>query len=139
MTFLSYHSSSLSLIALETMRLLVLTVTKSLVFCRFGHIYWRNPKWKTSILCSVKKQQAKIRLKNKINLFHCLFCYFERGLYLFLEIFFQIFVKSLFSQNFLTENHQLLVPSWSQTDVVWHLSERKTKSQPFLTNRHQSL
>ena len=28
------------------------SVTKSEVFCGFGHIYWRNFLWKTSFLCS---------------------------------------------------------------------------------------
>ena len=26
--------------------------TKSVVFCRFDHIYWKNPSWKTSFFCS---------------------------------------------------------------------------------------
>ena len=28
-------------------------MTKSVVCCWFGHIYWRNPQWKTSFLCDV--------------------------------------------------------------------------------------
>ena len=28
-------------------------VTKSTVSCGFGHIYWRNPQWKTLFLCRV--------------------------------------------------------------------------------------
>ena len=30
----------------------LVNVTKSAGNCRFGHIYWRNPSWKTSSLCS---------------------------------------------------------------------------------------
>ena len=30
------------------LRISTVNVTKSVVSCRFGHIYWRNPKWKTS-------------------------------------------------------------------------------------------
>ena len=29
-------------------------VTKSAVSCRFGHIYWRNPEWKTSLFVQCK-------------------------------------------------------------------------------------
>ena len=31
----------------------------SAVSCRFGHIYWRNPEWKTSFLCSVTQQKKE--------------------------------------------------------------------------------
>ena len=34
-------------------RISSVNVTKSAVSCGFGHIYWRNPEWKTSFLCSV--------------------------------------------------------------------------------------
>ena len=30
------------------LRIFSVNVTKSAVCCGFGHIYWRNPKWKTS-------------------------------------------------------------------------------------------
>ena len=36
-----------------SLRISSVNVTKSVVSCRFGHIYWRNPSWKTSFLCSV--------------------------------------------------------------------------------------
>ena len=36
------------------MRISLVNVTKSLVSCGFGHIYWRNPQWKTSFFVQWK-------------------------------------------------------------------------------------
>ena len=35
------------------LRIFSVNVTKSAENCRFGHIYWRNPLWKTSFFCAV--------------------------------------------------------------------------------------
>ena len=35
------------------LRICSANVTKSTVCCGFGHIYWRNPWWKTSFFCTV--------------------------------------------------------------------------------------
>ena len=35
------------------LRISSVNVNESAVNCEFGHIYWRNPSWKTSFLCSV--------------------------------------------------------------------------------------
>ena len=35
------------------LRISSVNVSKSTVSCRFGHIYWRNPQWKTSFFCAV--------------------------------------------------------------------------------------
>ena len=42
------YESSLQKIWSFPLRISSVTVTKSAVSCRFGHIYWRNPSWKTS-------------------------------------------------------------------------------------------
>ena len=35
------------------LRISSVNVTKFAVSCGFGHIYWRNPEWKTSFFCAV--------------------------------------------------------------------------------------
>ena len=37
-----------------SLRISSVNVTNSAVSCGFGHIYWRNPQWKTYFLCSAK-------------------------------------------------------------------------------------
>ena len=37
------------------LRISTVNVTKSAENCGLGHIYWRNPYWKTSFLCSNDK------------------------------------------------------------------------------------
>ena len=37
------------------LRISLVDVTKSLEYCGLGHIYWKNPKWKTPFLCSTIK------------------------------------------------------------------------------------
>ena len=40
------------------LRIFLVNVTKSAVNCKFGHIYWRNPYWKTSFLGSVTEERC---------------------------------------------------------------------------------
>ena len=35
------------------LRIFSVNMTKSAGNCGFGHIYWRNPQWKTSLYCAV--------------------------------------------------------------------------------------
>ena len=39
------------------LRISSVNVTISAVFCRFDHIYYENPSWKSPSLCSVPKKQ----------------------------------------------------------------------------------
>ena len=64
------------------LRISPVNVTKSAVNCRFGHIYRRNPKWKTSIFvqwyqqlsCSIViKSINRIKISN-ISESSCLIC-----------------------------------------------------------------
>ena len=49
------------------LRISSVNVTKSAVFCGFGHIYWRNPNWKTSFflcsVCSINRQTESYDMK----------------------------------------------------------------------------
>ena len=49
------------------LRIFSVNVTKSTGNCGFGHIYWRNPSWKTSFFCAVFL---------RISLISLLFCQF---------------------------------------------------------------
>ena len=42
------------------LRISSVNVTKFAVFCGFGHIYWRNPQWKSSLLYSISIRICKI-------------------------------------------------------------------------------
>ena len=42
------------------LRISLVNMAKSAVYCGFGHIRWRNPQWKTSF-CTVWRQQNCIR------------------------------------------------------------------------------
>ena len=46
------------------LRISSVKVTISAVSCRFGHIYWRNPKWKTSFFVQWHNHQSGICTKN---------------------------------------------------------------------------
>ena len=50
-----------------------INVTKSAGNCEFGHIYWRNPSWKTSFFCAVEEKEFFVKnfvivKKNKLQL-----------------------------------------------------------------------
>ena len=45
------------------LRISSINVTKSVVSCGFGHIYWRTLKWKTSFFCAVLKEENYIRYR----------------------------------------------------------------------------
>ena len=40
------------------LRISSVNMTKSAVYCEYGHIYWRNPKWKASFFVQDSKQNA---------------------------------------------------------------------------------
>ena len=50
----------------HSLRISSVNLTKYAGNCVFGHIYWRNPSWKTSFLCS-EKWGKMIKLKGKLG------------------------------------------------------------------------
>ena len=47
------------------LRIFSVNVTKSAVSCEFGHIYWRNPYWKTSFFCAVVLRRYRGEYKHQ--------------------------------------------------------------------------
>ena len=49
------------------LRISSVNMTKSAVNCGFGHVYWRNPWWKTSFFCAMVTENSQI-VRHKVML-----------------------------------------------------------------------
>ena len=108
------------------LRISSVNVTKSAVPCRFGHIYWRNPEWKTSFWgqkpFNCKSRRPGKRINSTLSQYFAYyvkefrsFCHIKAILFKLLKIFSHLTKILVRWERNLSYEHNLL-PWWI---VLW--------------------